>query len=269
MNTIWNKLNKLIAEYRSLNLENAIDFKKFNLYSLVHHSATLEGCTLTEAETQVLLDKGLTANGKPLEHSLMVKDCYHAFLYVIAESKKKTKLSPEFLKEINSMVMKSTGGIYQHALGNFDSSKGDYRLAPAFAQGGNYYLSAEKIPAYTTKFCNEINNRLDKMKNIEEQYKLSFDVHFNLVSIHPWGDGNGRTCRLAMNYVQLYFNLPLTKVYFADRLPYIEALQATRDKENITIFHDFMCSQQIKFFEEKIKEYKRSQNKTNGMTLLF
>jgi len=54
-----------------LEIESAIDFQKFNLYSLVHHSTTIEGSTLTEGETQLLLDKGLTAQGKPLENSLM------------------------------------------------------------------------------------------------------------------------------------------------------------------------------------------------------
>lgn len=33
-------------------------------------------------------------------------------------------------------------------------------------------------------------------------YRLSFEAHFRLVTIHPWVDGNGRTTRLLMNIIQ-------------------------------------------------------------------
>ena len=269
MKSIWNELDNLTKYYKTLNLENAIDYKRFNLYSNVHHSTSIEGSTLTEGETEILLDKGLTAEGKPLEHSLMVKDCYDALVFAIEESKTKTPLSPDFLKKLNSIVMKTTGAINKHILGEFDTSKGEYRLSAAFAQGGGYYLSPEKIPGAVINFCNEVNKRIDSAQNIEDQYKLSFDVHFNLVSIHPWGDGNGRTCRLAMNYIQLYYGIPLTKVYSNDRNQYIEALKQTRAKEDIDIFRDFMRGQQIKFLNEKINEYENSQKKSSGMTFLF
>jgi len=39
---------------------------------------------------------------------------------------------------------------------------------------------------------------------------IDFDAHFQLVSIHPWEDGNGRTSRLLMNYIQHFHNEPLS-----------------------------------------------------------
>lgn len=269
MESIWKELDNLVQKYKVLNLEDALDYTKFILYSIVYHSTSIEGSTLTEGETEILLDKGLTADGKPLEHSLMVKDCYRALLFAIEEGKKQRLFSPEFLREINAHVMKNTGGINKHILGEFDTSKGEYRLAAAFAQGGGYYLSQDKITAAVNSLCNEVNNKIKSSHTPIDQYKLSYDVHFNLVSIHPWGDGNGRACRIAMNYVQLYYGLPLTKVYTSDRKPYIEALMQTRMKENIGIFRDFMAGQQIKFLTEKLVEYENSQKKSPGMTFLF
>lgn len=199
----------------------------------------------------------------------MVTDCYNALLFAIEESKIKTPLSAGFLQRLNGIAMKNTGGINRHVLGDFDTSKGEFRLAAAFVQGGGYYLSPEKIPAAVSRFCDEVNTRLVIVQTIEDKYKLSFDVHFNLVSIHPWGDGNGRTSRLAMNYLQLYFDIPLTKVYSSDRTDYISALNETRAKEDINVFRDFMAAQQIKFFKEKINEYENSQKKGPGMRFLF
>lgn len=45
------------------------------------------------------------------------------------------------------------------------------------------------------------------MGTLREQYELSFNAHLNLVTIHPWVDGNGRTARLLMNYIQFCYHL--------------------------------------------------------------
>lgn len=39
------------------------------------------------------------------------------------------------------------------------------------------------------------------METFRERYELSFNAHLNLVTVHPWVDGNGRTARLLMNYI--------------------------------------------------------------------
>ena len=39
-----------------------------NEYAIVHHSAAIEGSTLTENETRLLLEEGTTPKGKPLQH---------------------------------------------------------------------------------------------------------------------------------------------------------------------------------------------------------
>ena len=258
---------QLYQEYTQLDIESATDFHKFNLYSLVHHSTTIEGNTLTEGETQLLLDKGLTAHGKPLEHSLMVKDAYNALLYAKEMAAQKTEISENFLKSLNAKVCHATGEILHTALGTVDGSKGEYRKSASYAQGGGYYLSPTKIPSAMQTFCTEANQQLKHANDLKAQYDLSFDLHFNLVTIHPWIDGNGRTSRLLMNYVQLSFALPLSKVYLQDRQAYIHALEKTRKRNDIKIFREFMYGQQKKYFQEKIDEFKRSQDQ--GFNLLF
>ncbi len=83
------QITELIEEYQRLNLSESIHFDKFNLYSVTHHSTSIEGSTLTEIETNLLLDEGLTPKGKSLEHSLMTTDHAAALLYVIDEANQK------------------------------------------------------------------------------------------------------------------------------------------------------------------------------------
>lgn len=89
---------------------------------------------------------------------------------------------------------------------------------------------------------------------------MAADVHYNLVNIHPFGDGNGRTSRLLMNYIQLYHGEPLIKIFTEDRAEYIDALNETEEKKgDLSIFRDFICRQQIKFYEAELNKYSKKQ----------
>jgi Fic family protein len=81
-----------IQTYISLKLDEVIDHQKFSEYALTHHSTSIEGSTLTEADTRLLLDEGVTPKGKPLEHSLMVKDHNEALQFVLSKARSKSRL---------------------------------------------------------------------------------------------------------------------------------------------------------------------------------
>ena len=57
---IWEKIENLNKEYNSLNLGEVVDYNKFYLYSIITHSTAIEGSTLTEKDTQLLFDDGIT-----------------------------------------------------------------------------------------------------------------------------------------------------------------------------------------------------------------
>lgn len=99
-----------------------------------------------------------------------------------------------------------------------------------------------------------------------ESIKLAADAHYNFVNIHPFGDGNGITARLLMNYIQLYHQQPLIKIFTEDRAAYIDALNETEEKADLEIFRSFICDQQIKFFELETNKFKKGKS---GFTLLF
>jgi hypothetical protein len=63
------ELDILTEQYKEL-IKTYLDLERLNLYLISHHSTAIEGSTLTILETEIFLDKGLTAKGKPLEHQL-------------------------------------------------------------------------------------------------------------------------------------------------------------------------------------------------------
>lgn len=261
---MYSKLKTIKEKYLKLDLQNVINYEKFSMISIVWHSTKIEGCSLTETDTKVLLENDITAAGKPLKDHLMIKDHFAAFQFVREQAKKKRKLSIEFIKEISAVLMKNTGGFTNTVLGNFDTSKGDLRLAQVYVDK-KYFPDFKKVPKLLEQFCKSINDQNNNIKN-DKIIKLSADVHYNFVNIHPFGDGNGRTARLLMNYIQLYHNEPLIKIFTEDRVEYINKLNETEEKENLDIFREFIVKQQIKFFKAEIEKYKKIKK---GFTLMF
>ena len=97
-----------------------------------------------------------------------------------------------------------------------------------------------------------------------EQYELSFNAHLNLVTIHPWVDGNGRTAHLLINYLQFCYHLFPTKIFKEDREEYILSLRQCQDEETNQPFLDFMAGQLKKSLSLEIESFKASQKKGVG-----
>lgn len=243
-------------------IRETINYDTFNAFLLTHHSTRIEGSTLTELDTRLLLEKGITPKGKPLEHSNMVKDHYDALQFVLMHSAKQTPITEDFIKDIGARVNKTTGRITNTSLGTFDDSKGDYRLANAFA-GSDYFLSFSKIADHMKRLCSDLNDRITKVTGIDEVYDLAFDAHYYLVEIHPFGDGNGRTARLLMNFIQAYHQFPLTPVFEDEKKEYILALKASRVKENAEPIRKFMTDQAIKYFQTEVQAQKGISDNLN------
>ena len=129
-----------------------------------------------------------------------------------------------------------------------------------------------KVESLVVQLSVKLNNRLSKAITIEEQLNLSFDAHFDLVSIHPFYDGNGRASRLLMNFIQAYFNLPLAIVFKEQKASYFEALEESRNKEDLQYFRNFMLSQYMGFLTREIDLYQKMNDKPSkggGYSMVF
>ena len=256
---VWQELELLYQKFKKLGISEAVDYDKYYLYSLITHSTAIEGSTLTELDTQLLFDEGVTAKGKPFVYHLMNGDLKQAYELAKAESDRLVPITPAFLKTLNATLMRTTGSVMG---GSFDSSKGEFRLCGVTAGvGGHSYMNYLKVPAKVDELCAILQEKQKKMGTFREQYELSFNAHLNLVTIHPWVDGNGRTARLLMNYIQFCYNLFPTKIFKEDREEYISALRQSQEEETNLPFLGFMAVQLKKSLSLEIERFKTSQKK--------
>lgn len=237
------KLEELVGRYRALGIDRQLDYDKFYLYSIITHSTAIEGSTITELENQIMFDNGIALKGKSLIEQNMNLDLKAAYERALVFARQHSDVTVARLKELSALTMKNTGTDYHTMLGDFSSAKGDLRLLNVTAGvGGKSYMSFNKVPSRLEQFCDNLNMlRHDAGKmSIQELYDMSFDAHFNLVTIHPWADGNGRMARLMMNWLQFENNLIPSRIFTDDKEEYIKALVETRESGDLGIFRTFM-----------------------------
>lgn len=265
---IWQEIEELYQEFQQLGISQSVDYEKYYLYSLIAHSTAIEGSTLTEIDAQLLFDEGVTAKGKPLVYHLMNEDLKKAYELAKEEAQCNTAITPAFLQKLNATLMRTTGGVHSTMGGSFDSPKGEFRLCSVTAGvGGRSYMNYQKVPAKIEEFCSILQERQNVAHTLREQYELSFNAHLNLVTIHPWVDGNGRSARLLMNYIQFCYRLFPAKIFKEDRADYILALQRSQDDETNQPFLDFMAAQLGKSLSLEIERYNVSRKR--GFSFMF
>ena len=254
-------LLRLLQQHKELGISEQIDYQKFYLYSIITHSTAIEGSTVTEVEAQLLFDEGITSSKRTMMEQQMNLDLKAAYDYGMQWIKQHEDITINWLVLLASKVMARTGSEYHAAGGDFSAAKGELRkLNVTAGLGGKSYMSYLKVPARLAAFCEELNRRRKAVdtKDIAAIYELSFWAHFELVTIHPWADGNGRTCRLLMNLLQMEFDVLPTKVLKEDKAEYIQALIDTREQEDINIFIECMTRLHCQHLKSDIDHYIES-----------
>ena len=240
-----------------------IDYKKFYLYSIITHSTAIEGSTVTEVEAQLLFDEGITSSKRSMLEQMMNLDLKAAYDYGMQWIRQHEDITVDWLVMLSSKVMAKTGSEYHAAGGDFSAAKGEIRkLNVTAGLGGKSYMSYLKVPIRLAEFCEELNKRRKAIdvNDVAAIYELSFWAHFELVTIHPWADGNGRTCRLLMNLLQMEFGVLPTKVLKEDKAEYIQALIDTREQDDINIFLNYMTRLHCQHLKTDIDQFVLSMS---------
>ena len=98
---------------------------------------------------------------------------------------------------------------------------GIYRRVPVRISGSAVVLpNPRKVQTLMDEFFSWLENET-KMHPVE----LASEVHYRLVIIHPFIDGNGRTARLLMNMILMMKGYPPAIIRKNDRLAYIKSLE--------------------------------------------
>ena len=186
-------------------LERATDLE------LTYTSNAIEGNTLTQIETNLVIEHGITIGGKTLKDHLEAVDHHDALRYVRELAQADASLAEIEIRNLHALVMQRSD----------PEIAGRYATASRYVNtdvGRRRFPSPTEVPAL-------MGHLASWLKTASTTPETAFAAHHRLVDIHPFNDGNGRTARLLMNLLLIRGGYPAVSVRPEDRLAYLRALQ--------------------------------------------
>lgn len=224
-----------LSELRPLPPEALRKIEEAFAIEYTYESNRIEGNTLTLQETELVVNEGVTIAGKSMREHLEAINHAEAIDYIKDFAKSSIDISERTIKEIIALVL--------HGI-NRDNA-GRYRNVPVLISGSTHvppqpYLIQPQMEAFMLKFA-----ELEVQK--AHPVLIAAYLHDELVRIHPFIDGNGRTSRLLMNLYLLRngYTLVALKGNDEDKINYYKALEASHTKNAPTAFQKVVVGAEI------------------------
>jgi Fic family protein len=217
-------LKRCLDSFRPLNSDQVERLQAVWDTEYTYESNRIEGNTLTLSETSIVINEGMTVAGKTVNEHLEAINHKEAIGYLRAIVDGTEPMSEWTIKSLHELILKN------HA--KYHEQRGKYRN--------------EDVQITGTTFVPPIFMRVpDLMRYLIEHYEakqtaqihpvaLAADMHSELVGVHPFIDGNGRTSRLVMNFILMRAGFPIANISGdkTKRTDYYDALNASHLDHN-------------------------------------
>lgn len=204
----------------------------------IFHSTGIEGNRLTLQETSLVLKEGIDISGKPLKDSIEVKNLGIAFDFLYELAQEDVQVSENYLKQIHKLI-----------IGDDESlSPGEYRNIGVIITGSDH------TPPEPFEVPIKMRDLFDWINENESQNPIitAAVAHHEMVKIHPFKDGNGRTARLLLNLILLKAGFPICNIKRTERPDYYNALSLADEGEYEPII-EVVTNNCTTLFEEYIR----------------
>ena len=181
------------------------------LVAWTYNSNAIEGNTLTLQETEIVLNSGVTIGGKTVNEHFEVINHKNGIDFVKSLVSKKENVTEKTIKQLHALILQSID----------DTEAGSYRRQNVRILGARHIPpQSVKIPRLMSEFIQWFYKNEYSMPIPE----LVSGIHYKLVMIHPFIDGNGRVARLLMNLILMKHGYPPAIILKVDRKRYYRVL---------------------------------------------
>ncbi len=238
------ELKNKIDGFRPLGNDILKQIQEYYKIGLTYTSNALEGNTLDLAETKVVIEDGLTINGKPVKDHL--ETIGHAAAYnKLLELANAAYITEDDIKTLHKLFYEKIDS----------ENAGKYRQKPVIVTGADIDFPR---PEELEEKMREFIAVLPQIKQESHPVKYAAMVHALFVNIHPFIDGNGRVARLLMNLALLQSGYNITVIPPVVRADYIRALQASNHND-FEPFINFISEMVLDAQKEYLKIIEKMQ----------
>ncbi len=181
----------------------------------VQASNAIEGNTLTVGETLLVIDEDRVTSNKRMSDHVQALNGARAFGMMLDMAQSNERMTLDTILELHEAVdagKPHAGKLRDHAV----QIRGSLHVPPNF----------EKVHSLMV----ETLERFRGTSQTEHPVVRAARLHFDLVTIHPFADGNGRTSRLVQNLALIQNGYPPVLIHGAERGKYFEVLQGSQIK---------------------------------------
>jgi cell filamentation protein, protein adenylyltransferase len=240
-NKYYNTLDKIEREYRKEKnkMPKAIIEKELNTFAtqFTYDTQRIEGSTLTLKDTLGLLEWGRSPPNKPTQDIKEAEAHKKLFLDIISSDE---DLSLRAILDWHSILFKETK----------PELAGQLRKYQVGISGSKYKppLAVEVYPLLQDFFKWYKTSKKYVLSKPRKLHPVEFAslVHLKFVTIHPFGDGNGRISRLMMNFVLNKYSQPMLNISYNKRNSYYSALEKSQVTKNENAFSGWFIKRYIK-----------------------
>lgn len=200
--------------------------KDYYRIGLTYTSNAIEGNTLTESETKVVIEDGVTIGGKSLrEHNEAIG---HARAYDHIYSLLDRNMTEEDVLILHKLFFQQIN----------PENAGIYRQRNVIITGTEYLPPGySEVPVLMKRHIENINSNAKDKHPLEQ----ASDLHAEFEAVHPFIDGNGRIGRLLLSSLTMKNGYSPVIVPPVRRAEYITALQKT-NKGDVCTLRAFILS---------------------------
>jgi Fic family protein len=194
------------------------ELKKLYDVKFTYNSNAIEGNTLTQSETELVLKTGITIGGKTLNEHLEVIGHKDAIDYIETLTQAETTVGEWEIKQIHNLILRSVS----------PEEAGRYRQLDVQAAGTEYRYPPHYL---LTDLMQDLSEWLNS-PTAKALHPLIYaaEAHLRFVAIHPFRDSNGRTGRLLMNLLLLQAGYPIVIISNQVRKDYIDTVVAAQQQ---------------------------------------
>ena len=236
------KLKKIHGSFKQEKKKTPLSIQEKNLKAFsvrfTYNTQRIEGSTLTLKDTALLLEDGLTPSNRP-NSDIKETEVHQKLFFEIM--KQKDDLSLSLVKRWHKKLFEQTKTDIAGLFRTYDVRISQSKFVPPPHNTVNLLVS---------RFFKWYNTNKKKLNPVE----LAALVHLKFVTIHPFGDGNGRTTRLMMNHVLNKFDYPLLDIEYGDRRSYYTALERSQTKEDDLPFLQWFMKRYLKTHAKYLKK---------------